>query len=63
MTKRQVIRIVIGFIYAFIGLTIFLIGVKGGFSQAGAELGRKLGALAINRGGIWYLLLIVTKTF
>ena len=60
MTKRQVIRIVIGFIYAFIGLTIFLIGVKGGFSQAGAELGRKLGALAINRGGAWYLLLIVT---
>ncbi len=60
MTKRQVIRIVIGFIYAFIGLTIFLIGVNGGFSQAGAELGQKLGSLAVSRGGAWYILLIGT---
>ncbi len=60
MTKRQVIRIVIGFIYAFIGLTIFLIGVNAGFSQTGAELGQKLGTLAISRGGAWYVLLIGT---
>ena len=60
MTKRQVIRIVIGFIYAFIGLTIFLIGVNGGFSQAGAALGEKLGSLAVSRGGVWYVLLIGT---
>ena len=60
MTKRQVIRIIIGFIYAFIGLTIFLIGVNGGFSQAGAELGKKLGSLAVERGGAWYVLLITT---
>ena len=60
MTKRQVIRIIIGFIYAFFGLTIFLIGVNGGFSQAGAELGKELGQLALNRGGAWYFLLIGT---
>ena len=60
MTKRQVIRIIIGFVYAFVGLTVFLIGVKGGFSQAGAELGRKLGALSLERGGIWYFILIAT---
>ena len=60
MTRRQVIRIVIGFIYAFTGLTIFLIGVNGGFSQAGAELGKKLGNLAITNGGAWYILLIGT---
>lgn len=60
MTKRQVIRIIIGFLYAFIGLTIFLIGVNGGFSQAGAALGQKLGELAVSRGGAWYLLLIGT---
>ena len=60
MTKRQVTRIIIGFIYAFIGLTIFLIGVNGGFSQAGAALGQKLGSLAITRGGAWYILLIGT---
>ena len=60
MTKRQVIRIIIGFIYAFIGLTVFLIGVKGGFSQAGAELGKRLGALAVQNGGAWYILLTGT---
>ena len=60
MTKRQVIRIIIGFIYAFFGLTIFLIGVNGGFSQAGAALGQKLGSLAVSRGGAWYVLLIGT---
>ena len=60
MTKRQVIRIVIGFIYAFFGLTIFLIGVNGGFSEAGAALGEKLGSLAVSRGGAWYILLIGT---
>ncbi len=60
MTKRQVIRIIIGFVYAFIGLTVFLIGVNAGFSQAGAELGQKLGSLAVERGGAWYVLLIIT---
>ncbi len=60
MTKRQVIRIIIGFVYAFIGLTIFLIGVNGGFSQAGAALGEKLGSLAVRHGGAWYVLLIGT---
>ena len=60
MTKRQVIRIIIGFVYAFIGLTIFLIGVNGGFSQAGAELGEKLGTIAVSRGGALYILLIGT---
>ena len=60
MTKRQVIRIIIGFIYAFIGLTILLIGVNGGFSQTGAALGQKLGELTVSRGGAWYILLIGT---
>lgn len=60
MTKRQVLRIIIGFSYAFIGLTLFLIGVNGGFMQAGSELGNKLGNLAVNYGGWWYVLLIGT---
>ncbi|WP_027728184.1 DUF1538 domain-containing protein [Treponema sp. C6A8] len=60
MTARQVTRIVIGFIYSFAGLIIFLHGVHGGFSQAGAELGRILGQNAMNFGGGWYVLLIVT---
>jgi len=60
MTARQVIRITIGFIYAFLGLTIFLIGVNGGFMQAGAALGQKLGDFALERAGIWYVILIGT---
>ena len=60
MTMRQVLRLIIGFIYAFIGLSIFLIGVNGGFMQAGAELGQTLGNLAITKGGFFYVLLIGT---
>ena len=60
MTGRQVIRITIGFIYALLGLTIFLIGVNGGFMQAGAALGNQLGEMAVSKGGVWYVVLIVT---
>lgn len=60
MTLRQVIRILIGFIYAFVGLFIFLTGVNGGFMQAGAALGELLGANAVSNGGWWYVLLILT---
>lgn len=60
MTARQVIRLSIGFIYAFVGLTIFLLGVNGGFMQAGAALGEKLGFLTATQGGWWYVLLIGT---
>lgn len=60
MTKLQISRIVIGFIYAFIGLTIFLVGVNSGFMQTGAALGQKLGELTVANGGWWYVLLIGT---
>lgn len=59
MTGLQVARFVIGFIYSFIGLTIFLVGVNGGFSLTGSELGKKLGFLAMNNGGIWFVILIL----
>lgn len=60
MTKLQISRIVIGFVYAFIGLTIFLVGVNSGFMQTGAALGQKLGELTVANGGWWYVLLIGT---
>lgn len=59
MTGLQVARFIIGFIYSFIGLTIFLVGVNGGFSLAGSELGKNLGYLAMNNGGIWFVILII----
>ena len=50
MTARQTIRILVGFFYAYIGLVVFLTGVNGGFSGAGSQLGKILGALASQRG-------------
>lgn len=59
MTALQVARVVIGFIYSFVGLAIFLIGVNGGFTQVGSTLGSYLGTMAMNQGGLWFVLLIV----
>lgn len=59
MTLRQVIRISIGFVYSFLGLSIFLVGVNGGFMEAGRMLGTFLGRQALTGGG-WFVLLIVT---
>ena len=60
MSPRQVIRMIIGFGYSFIGLVIFLTGVNGGFMQAGKELGLVLGQKAFELGGWWFALLIGT---
>ncbi len=61
MTARQVVRMLIGFAYSFIGLTVFLAGVYGGFMQTGKVLGESFGALAFTKGGVWMFLLILTS--
>ena len=61
MTARQVIRMLIGFVYSFAGLAIFLGGVYGGFMQTGKQLGQAFGSLAFEHGGIWMFLLILTS--
>ncbi|MCD8350911.1 MAG: DUF1538 domain-containing protein [Planctomycetaceae bacterium] len=43
---QQVRRMVFGFIYAWIGLIIFMTGVNGGFTPIGRSLGMQLGVLA-----------------
>lgn len=60
MTLLQFFQEIIGFIYAFVGLSIFLTGVQGGFMQAGQLLGKALGKQALVQGGGWYVLLIAT---
>lgn len=60
LPPHKFIRIIIGIVYAFIGLTVFLIGVKGGFMEAGSKLGMILGTKASEIGGFWYFLLIFT---
>ena len=58
MTLRQALRISIGFVWAFLGLAVFLAGVNGGFMQAGRILGAALGGAAAAGGfGPWALLI------
>jgi hypothetical protein len=45
LPSGQVRRIVTGFVYCFIGLTMFMVGVSGGFSPVGQSLGMALGPL------------------
>lgn len=46
--RRQVWRIVVGMIYTFVGLLLFLCGVNVGFAPVGASLGRELASLPYN---------------
>ncbi len=48
MPPFQVIRMVRGLIFSFVGLVLFLLGAKGGFMSAGETLGEVLGALAVS---------------
>jgi hypothetical protein len=47
LSFSQVRQIAFGLVYAFIGLVFFMLGVNGGFTEAGHVLGAKLGALGI----------------
>lgn len=49
---QQVKRMVLGLLYAWLGLIIFMAGVNGGFSPAGQSLGMELGSI----DGGWVLL-------
>ncbi|MBR5528092.1 MAG: DUF1538 domain-containing protein [Clostridia bacterium] len=46
--KRQVRRIIVGVIYTYIGLVLFLCGVNVGFGPVGAFLGEELASLTYN---------------
>ncbi|MDL2266452.1 DUF1538 domain-containing protein [Desulfovibrio sp. OttesenSCG-928-G15] len=45
LPAQQVKRMILGLLYALIGLIIFMTGVNGGFSPAGLSLGQGLGEL------------------
>ncbi len=48
LPKTKLIKIVVGLVYTFIGLTIFLTGVNIGFMPAGTYLGEAIGNLSYN---------------
>lgn len=60
LPKGQIRRTFIGLIYSFVGLFLFLLGVNGGFMDAGQELGQKLGSLAHN-GAFGYTVLLLAS--
>ncbi|MBO5030283.1 MAG: DUF1538 domain-containing protein [Lachnospiraceae bacterium] len=41
-TKRQIKRILVGFIYTYVGLVLFLCGVNVGFAPVGTMIGREI---------------------
>lgn len=45
LPARQVIRIVVGICFTFLGLTLFLVGVNGGFMDVGKIVGSKLASI------------------
>lgn len=48
LSMREVLRIVFGLLYTYVGLTLFLTGVNMGFLPMGSYLGEALGALSFN---------------
>lgn len=46
VSRQQLIRIIVGIIYTYLGLVVFLIGVNVGFLPVGAYLGETLGTLS-----------------
>ncbi len=48
LTKQNVIRILIGVMYTYVGLVLFLTGVNTGFLQVGSYLGEAIGKLSYN---------------
>ncbi|MBQ6848308.1 MAG: DUF1538 domain-containing protein [Clostridia bacterium] len=51
LTKRPFLHIMVGMIYTFIGLVLFLLGVNIGFSSLGAVLGESI----VNEGFKWLI--------
>ncbi len=50
--KRQQLRVIVGFVYTYIGLVLFLCGVNVGFAPVGSLLGEQLAAGNIK----WFLI-------
>ena len=48
MPKRQLLRTIMGIVYTFLGLVLFLVGVNVGFQPAGMELGGELASKEYN---------------
>ena len=48
VNKNTIIKILVGVLYTYVGLVLFLLGVNVGFLQVGSFLGEEIGALSFN---------------
>ena len=48
LTKQNIIKILIGVLYTYVGLVLFLVGVNVGFLPVGSYIGKAIGALSYN---------------
>ena len=48
LTKQTLVKILIGILYTYIGLVLFLVGVNVGFLQVGRDIGETIGSLSYN---------------
>lgn len=48
LQRRRVIRILVGIVYTYVGLVMFLLGVNVGFMPLGEYIGQELGSLSFN---------------
>lgn len=48
INKHDLIKILIGLLYTYVGLVLFLVGVNVGFLQVGSYIGQLLGSLSYN---------------
>jgi hypothetical protein len=46
--KQQIIRILVGVVYTYLGLVVFLLGVNVGFLPVGTFIGKTIGGLSYN---------------
>ncbi len=51
-SKNSIVRIVVGIVYTYVGLTLFLLGVEFGFLPVGNELGKSIA----NSGYAWVII-------
>ena len=66
LKRKPFLRIVKGFLYTYIGLVLFLVGVNSGFMQVGNEIGRSLAsfdnkAILVGLGFLLGMFVILTE--
>lgn len=62
LPQKLLLRLSMALVWSYLGLTIFLVGVQGGFMDAGRQLGLILGQKAYENGAVWKIVLIGVGT-